>query len=89
MNYESVISSNITLTYRNDDSDSNNLGALSGVDFDSEKYSGYLYYWTNGYFDFMVYDMVERNEVIPITVVESESYENNEIISKVLEYFKD
>lgn len=87
--FESIISQKIALTYRDDDSDNNNLGILSGVDFDSEKYSGYLYYWSYGFFDFMVYDMVEENEVIPITMIESENYENNEVILKVLEYFRD
>lgn len=85
--YSDKLSNKVSVTYRDEDSDTNNLGVLSGVDLDSDLFGGYIYYWGNGYLDFMVYNLKENKDEIPITVIDTKDFKNDTIIQKVLEYF--
>ena len=87
--YVDKLPNNITVNYRDDYSDTNNLGALSGVDIDSDLYAGYIYYWENGHLDFMVYNLKDDKDEIPITVIDTKDFKNEAIILKVLKYFTD
>ncbi len=54
--YLCKIPDTVSVKYKEDNTNSNNLRSLSGVDLGSDSYLAYLYYWDFGYLDFMVYD---------------------------------
>lgn len=86
--YGPTLSQRVAITYRDDPADTNNLGPLSGVDLDSDLYSGYIYFWGNGHLDFMVYNLTEDKDEIPITIVDTKDYRQDEILAKILKFFR-
>lgn len=54
----------VKVTFRSDNSNSNNLGSLSGVDLDSSRFAGYIYYWSLGFLDYAVYNIEQDKDEI-------------------------
>lgn len=81
------ISENVSVKYKEDNTNSNHLGPLNGFDLVSDSYLAYLYYWGFGYLDFMVYDLKKDKEEIPITMVKVIDFRQDEIINSVVKYF--
>ncbi len=84
-----LLAADVLVTQRIDESDSNNLGPLNGVDLDSPRFSGYIYYWGNGFLDFCVFNQLEDKEEISTTVIEANDFKifRKEIL-EIVEYFK-
>lgn len=60
------------------------LGDLSGVQFDSEKQGGYIYFWSLGFVGYQLFDYVNEIELVEDTTTEVGSRSYNEILSKLL-----
>lgn len=52
------------------------FGDLDGFQFNSDKFGGFLYFWSTGVIEFHLVDYESGNEVVPITLVQSVEYED-------------
>jgi|GEM_PF-2729082 len=91
--YAPKISPGVKINYRDEYPDSNktgsfsnNMGSLSGVDLDSDSFSGYIFYWEMGYLDFHVYNISEDRDEIPVTVIETMQFDND-LVERIVNYF--
>ena len=84
--YSGKIPPSVKITYRDDLSDSNNIGTLSGVDLDSDLFSGYIYYWDKGYFDFMLFNLQKDEEEIATTIHKTKQFDDD-LIDRIVKYF--
>jgi hypothetical protein len=66
----------------------NGLGDLFSVDLESIDYSGYVYFWNEGFLDYGLVDTRTINDVIPLTIVRLSNFEDKiEIVEKIISYF--
>lgn len=50
--------------------DGGDLGDLSGIQFDSEKKGGYVYFWSSGFVGFQLVDYINGIELVEDTTME-------------------
>jgi len=50
------------------------FGNLDGFEFNSDRFGGYLYFWSSGNIEFHLVDYESGNEVVPITLVGPTEY---------------
>ena len=60
------------------------LGDLSGVQFDSYKKGGYVYFWSSGYVGFQLVDYEKELEVVEDTTEEIASRPYDEVFNALL-----
>ncbi|MGF6930344.1 hypothetical protein QFZ48_005844 [Chitinophaga sp. W2I13] len=84
----SQVNKDTIISIRRDSSDSNNLGVLAGVDLDSPNFSGYIYFWSKGFLDYALYNIKEDREEVPTRVVETDDYQQFDIIRGVVKFFQ-
>jgi hypothetical protein len=48
--------------------DNGDFGDLKGMQFDSDRCGGYLYFWSSGTIDFHLVDYELGDEIVPITI---------------------
>ncbi|MFX1705878.1 hypothetical protein PV783_18065 [Chitinophaga sp. CC14] len=83
-----LVNRDTIISIRRDSSDSNNLGVLTGVDLDSSKFSGYIYFWSKGFLDYALYNIKEDREEIPTRIVETDDYQQLDLIRSIVKYFQ-
>jgi hypothetical protein len=84
-----LVSKDTVVTIRRDDSDSNNLGILTGIDLDSSSFSGYVYFWSKGFLDYALYNVKEDRDEIPTNIIETDDYHHLlEEIKTIITYFQ-
>jgi hypothetical protein len=54
------------------------FGNLDGFQFNSDKFGGFVYFWSSGNIEFHLVDYERGNEVVPITLVQGNEYESTE-----------
>ena len=87
LKYKSIICSDVSIRYRDSSAGfDNNLGNLSGIDLDSAEYTGYIYFWDNGFFDFGVFNLKTNEEQVPSTVIETDNFINPDVIKQVIKF---
>ena len=54
------------------------FGSLDGFQFNSDRFGGFVYFWSSGNIEFHLVDYESGNEVVPITLVQGNEYESTE-----------
>ena len=52
------------------------FGPLEGIQFNSPKQGGYIYFWGNGLLDFHMVNYQSMEEIIPTTMVEANTLQD-------------
>lgn len=63
------------------------LGDLSGVQFDSKKMGGYIYFWSSGYVGYQLVDYLKEVELVEDTTEEISSRSYDEIFKSLISHF--
>ena len=79
---EDKLTPNYSLKYLKGKGD---FGELSGVQFDSDKKGGHIYFWSLGFYNFHLYDFEKDEDIIPDTHGKILDFDNllKEIIEKM------
>ncbi|WP_250655936.1 hypothetical protein [Alkalimarinus coralli] len=83
-NVKPLLSDTFELKYI--DEKDGDLGDLSGVQFDSEKIGGYIYFWSSGYVGYQLVDYLEEVELVEDTTEEVLSRSYDEILKPLISH---
>ncbi|OJJ15566.1 hypothetical protein BKI52_37410 [marine bacterium AO1-C] len=91
-NFIPKVNKNVNIKFRKEISGDkgydNNLGSLYGVELESDNYSGYIYFWDKGFLDFSVICLEPYEELLPVQMIEVDSYTNQAgYVNEVIRYF--
>lgn len=60
------------------------FGDLIGVQFDSDDCGGYIYFWSNGFIGFQLFDYLSDEEIIEDTLLERDDQPINVILEDLM-----
>lgn len=83
-NVKPLLSSDFELIYV-DEKDSD-LGDLSGVQFDSNKIGGYIYFWSSGYVGYQLVDYQRELELVEDTTEKALSNTYDEVFKLLISH---
>lgn len=83
-NVKPLLSSDFELKYV-DEKDSD-LGDLSGVQFDSDKIGGYIYFWSSGYVGYQLVDYQRELELVEDTTEKALSNTYDEVFKLLISH---
>ena len=76
-----------SVNYRTDDSDTNRLGILNGLEIENEHFSAYVYHWSKGFVHYSAVDVKTGDTIIPIDITEYSAKKLHGILEKISELF--
>ena len=65
------------------------LGDLIGIEFNSDKFGGYIDFWSNGFLAFQLLNYESGNDIVEDTLLEWKDQDIEEMLSNLVNKFKE